>query len=206
MPKIDQSLTTHVGVVNDWFAPRAPAVVLVWADAKLIGRVGLQVVNDCVAGGAGLVDPLPVPLPVADGVVPEGDEKTWNNHHNGNVLRWEHIRVVQGQSGVPQGSILGLFIYEICTWTKTGLLLYLGTSWKFVWHKDHQGLGSNSNCSLSVFKCDGTSSPNTWFADSALVLVLTAPPMPGANSSGFQRVKGGGGPQTEGIHTPARRL
>lgn len=96
MPKIQQSLTTHVSVVNDRFAPRAPAVVLVGANAKLIGRVRLQVVDDCVAGGAGLVDPLPVPLPVADGVVPEGDRKTWNNYHNGSVLRWEHIRVVHG--------------------------------------------------------------------------------------------------------------
>lgn len=102
MPKIDESLTTHVGVVNDWFAPRAPAVVLVGADAKLIGRVGLQVVDDCVAGGAGLVDPLPVPLPVADGVVPEGDGKTWNNHHNGNVLRAHQgcSRSVWGSTGL----------------------------------------------------------------------------------------------------------
>lgn len=64
-------LTTHVGVVDDRFAPSAPAVVLVGADAELVRRVGLQVVDDRVAGRAGLVDPLPVSLSVADGVEPE---------------------------------------------------------------------------------------------------------------------------------------
>lgn len=53
------------------FAPDAAAVVLVGADAELVRRVGLQVVDHGVAGRAGLIDPLPVPLPVADGVEPE---------------------------------------------------------------------------------------------------------------------------------------
>lgn len=61
--------------MDDRFAPRAAAVVLVGADAKLVRRVGFQVVDDRVAGRAGLVDPLPVPLPVADGVKPEGRQK-----------------------------------------------------------------------------------------------------------------------------------
>lgn len=61
-------LTAHVGVVDDRFAPRAAALVLVGADPELVGCVGFQVVDDGVAGGAGLVDPLPVPLSVADGV------------------------------------------------------------------------------------------------------------------------------------------
>lgn len=65
-------LTAHVGVVDDWFAPHAAAVVLVGPDAELVGRVGFEVVDDGVAGRAGLIDPLPVPLPVADGVEPEG--------------------------------------------------------------------------------------------------------------------------------------
>lgn len=64
-------LTVHVGVVHDRFTPRAPAVVFVGAYAKLVGGVGFQVVNDGFAGWAGLVDPLPVPLSVADGVEPE---------------------------------------------------------------------------------------------------------------------------------------
>lgn len=63
-------LTAHVGVVDDRFAPRAPAVVFVGAYAKLVGSVGFQVVDDGFAGWAGLVDPFPVPLSVADGVEP----------------------------------------------------------------------------------------------------------------------------------------
>lgn len=58
--------------MDDWFAPHATAVVLVGADAELVGRVGFQVVDDRVTGWAGLIDPLPVPLPVANGVKPEG--------------------------------------------------------------------------------------------------------------------------------------
>lgn len=58
--------------MDDRFTPHAAAVVLVGPDAKLVGRVGFQVVDDRVAGRAGLIDPLPVPLPVADGVEPEG--------------------------------------------------------------------------------------------------------------------------------------
>lgn len=72
-------LTAHVGVVDDRFAPRATAVVLVGADGELVRRVGFQVVDDCVAGWTGLIDPLPVPLPVADSVEPAGrkSELSW---------------------------------------------------------------------------------------------------------------------------------
>lgn len=70
-------LTAHVGVVDDRFAPHAAAVVLVGADPKLVGRVGFQVVDDCVAGRAGLVDPLPVSLSVADGVKAVEKEKMY---------------------------------------------------------------------------------------------------------------------------------
>lgn len=56
--------------MDDRFAPHAAAVVLVGADAKLVGSVGFQVVDDRVTSWAGLIDPLPVPLSVADGVKP----------------------------------------------------------------------------------------------------------------------------------------
>lgn len=69
-------LTAHVGVVDDGFAPRAAAVVLVGAHTKLIRCVGFQVVDDCVTSRACLVNPLPVPLPVADGVKPKGEQKS----------------------------------------------------------------------------------------------------------------------------------
>lgn len=62
--------------MNDRLAPCAPTVFFVGADSKLVWRVGLQIVDDRVAGGAGLVDPLPVPLPVADCVIPDGDGRT----------------------------------------------------------------------------------------------------------------------------------
>lgn len=65
-------LTAHAGAVVQRFAPQTAALVLVGTDAKLVWRVGLQVVNDRVAGGTRLVDPLPVPLPEADGVEPDG--------------------------------------------------------------------------------------------------------------------------------------
>lgn len=60
--------------MEDRFAPDAAAVVHVGADAELVGRVGLQVVDDGVTGGAGLIVPLPVPLPVADGVEANGQK------------------------------------------------------------------------------------------------------------------------------------
>lgn len=63
--------------MDDRFAPHAAAFVLVGADPKLIGRVGFQVVDDCVAGWAGLVDPLPVPLSVADSVKAVEKEKMY---------------------------------------------------------------------------------------------------------------------------------
>lgn len=109
MPKIDQSLTTHVGVVNDRFAPRAPAVVLVGADAKLVGRVGLQVVNDCVTGGASLVDPLPVSLPVADGVVP-----AHNQHHKRQcTLLWTHQRCSRSAWGSTGLHSWPLYLWDL---------------------------------------------------------------------------------------------
>lgn len=61
--------------MDDWLAPHAPAVVLVGPHAELVGRIGLQVVDDRVAGRAGLIDPLPVPLSVADGVEPEARQR-----------------------------------------------------------------------------------------------------------------------------------
>lgn len=57
--------------MDDRFTPHAPAVFLVGPDAKLVGRIGFKVVDDRVAGWAGLIDPLPVPLSVADGVEPK---------------------------------------------------------------------------------------------------------------------------------------
>lgn len=65
-------LTARVGVVDDGFAPHAASVVLIGANAKLIWGVGLQVVHHRVTGRTRLVDPLPVPLSVADCVKPEG--------------------------------------------------------------------------------------------------------------------------------------
>lgn len=65
--------TRHVGAVDDWFAPHAAAVIFVGSDAKFVLSVGFQVVYDCVAGGARLIDPLPVPFSVADCVVPTMD-------------------------------------------------------------------------------------------------------------------------------------
>lgn len=66
--------TAHVGAVDDRFAPRAPAIVFVGANAKFVGGVGFQVVDDGFTGWAGLVDPFSVPLSVADGVEPEEEE------------------------------------------------------------------------------------------------------------------------------------
>lgn len=61
--------TSH-GVVMDGFAPHAAALVFVGSDFEFVGRVGLEIVNDCVASGACLVDPFPVPFSVADRVEP----------------------------------------------------------------------------------------------------------------------------------------
>lgn len=57
-------------------APQTGFPIRVGTDAKLVRRVGLQFVDDHVAGGTRLVDPLPVPLPVADGVEPDGEHGT----------------------------------------------------------------------------------------------------------------------------------
>lgn len=80
-------LTAHVGVVVDWLAPHAAVVVLVGSNAELIGRVGFQVVNDGVAGRTGLIDPLPVPLPVPDGVEPGRSE-----HNKGVTPKLIHLK------------------------------------------------------------------------------------------------------------------
>lgn len=76
-------LTGRVGAVDDRFAPEAAAVVLVGANPELVLRVGLQVVDDGVTGRTGLVDPLPVPLPVADGVEPGAGRRTHTSSHVG---------------------------------------------------------------------------------------------------------------------------
>lgn len=57
--------------MDNRFTPRAPTVILVGAHTKFVGCVGFQVVDDCFAGWAGLIDPLPVPFSVADGVEPK---------------------------------------------------------------------------------------------------------------------------------------
>lgn len=49
-----------VGVVDDGRCPVPDPFVCVGAHLKLIGRVGLQVLDDRGAAGAGLVLPLPV--------------------------------------------------------------------------------------------------------------------------------------------------
>lgn len=67
-------LTAHVGVVNDRLAPKAAAIILVGTNPKLVLGVGLQVIDHRVAGWTRLVDPLPVPLPVSDGVESERDD------------------------------------------------------------------------------------------------------------------------------------
>jgi len=64
------SVTSHVGVVDHWLAPHSTTVVFVGSDAEFIGCVGLEVVDNSIRGGAGLVDPLPVPFSIADGVMP----------------------------------------------------------------------------------------------------------------------------------------
>ena len=66
-----QVLTSHVGVVNNRFAPETVLLILAGAHSKLVRRVRLQVVDHCVGGGTCLVDPLPVPLTVTHGVEPE---------------------------------------------------------------------------------------------------------------------------------------
>lgn len=57
--------------MNDRHAPRSTAILRVGLDPKLIGCVGLQVVNDGVTGRTGLIVPLLAPLTVAHGVVSE---------------------------------------------------------------------------------------------------------------------------------------
>ena len=64
--------TSIVGVVDDRLAPRAGPIGPVGLHAKLIGCVGFEVIDDRVAGGAGLVVPLPVSLAVTHRVMPGG--------------------------------------------------------------------------------------------------------------------------------------
>lgn len=70
------SITSHVGVMDHWFAPHSTTVVFVGSDTKFIGCVGLEVVDHSIRGGAGLVDPLPVPFSIADGVM-SGSKTHW---------------------------------------------------------------------------------------------------------------------------------
>lgn len=66
--------------MNDRLAPLSSAIFRAGLDTKLIDGVGLQVVNDCVTGWAGLVVPLPVPLTITHCVVSEPmTEKKINN-------------------------------------------------------------------------------------------------------------------------------
>lgn len=64
------SVTSHVGVVDHWFAPHSTTVIFVGSDAKFVGCVGLEVVDYGIRCGAGLVDPLPVSFSIANGVMP----------------------------------------------------------------------------------------------------------------------------------------
>lgn len=112
------SFTAHVGVVDDRFAPHAPAVVLVGPHAKLVGRVGLQVVDDRVAGGAGLIDPLPVPLSVADGVEPGA---RWRQRKVEAMIKswwrtrwWMDLKGKHASKHVPQGSTLAPLAFRLC--------------------------------------------------------------------------------------------
>lgn len=58
-------------VVDDRLAPHSSAILGVGLHAELVDCVGPQVVNDRVAGRAGLVVPLPVPLTITHRVVSE---------------------------------------------------------------------------------------------------------------------------------------
>lgn len=87
--------------MNDRLAPHSRAVLGGGLNTELINRVGPQVVDDRVAGGAGLIVPLPAPLAVTHGVVSERDEhedKSANQitlkklrHRDGRVSRSTNI-------------------------------------------------------------------------------------------------------------------
>lgn len=95
--------------MDDWFAPCATAVILVGTDAKLIRRVGFQVINDCVACWASLVDPIPVSLSVADSVESDGEKGEMPLP----TARW--LDCLKTALGAPQGSIFGpLYFNFIC--------------------------------------------------------------------------------------------
>lgn len=67
--------------MDNWLAPHSAAFLVVGSDTKLVGRVGLQVIDDHVAGGAGLLSPLPVPLTVTHCVVPGSTQIEHNIVH-----------------------------------------------------------------------------------------------------------------------------
>lgn len=95
--------------MDDRFAPCATAVILVGADAKLIRRVGFQVINDCVACWACLVDPIPVSLSVADSVESDGEKGKMPLP----TARW--LDCLKTALGAPQSSIFGpLYFNFIC--------------------------------------------------------------------------------------------
>lgn len=64
------SCTSHVGVMDHWLAPFAGAVFVAGLHSELICCVWLEFIDHRVAGGAGLVVPLPVLLTVANRVMP----------------------------------------------------------------------------------------------------------------------------------------
>ena len=57
--------------MDDWLAPGARPVRPIGLHTKLIGCVGFEVIDDRVAGGAGLVVPLPVSLTITHRVMPD---------------------------------------------------------------------------------------------------------------------------------------
>lgn len=89
--------------MDNWFTPRAPAVIFVGAHAKLVGSVGFQVVDDGFAGWAGLIDPFPVSLSVADGVEPETKKIEITKEG-----RWKDPRM-QRDIEIYQGSSSGFY-------------------------------------------------------------------------------------------------
>lgn len=67
--------------MNDRLAPHPRRVFGAGLDAELVHRVGLQVVDDRVAGRAGLVVPLPVPLAITHRVVSETETEADTRRH-----------------------------------------------------------------------------------------------------------------------------
>lgn len=65
--------------MNDRLAPGSGSVLGAGLDIELIHCVGLQIVNDGVARRAGLVVPLPVPLPITHCVVSAAKDRAEQN-------------------------------------------------------------------------------------------------------------------------------